>query len=76
MFNIKANMKNSEMAQTLSLLARSNDQVMVSLLEAVKSFSFTQRVKKNKLDIAENKISAKRTDTDEDTMSKAQLGNM
>jgi hypothetical protein len=41
--------------------------------EAVDSFSLTQRVKKNIVDLAEQKISARRTDKDEDTMSKAQL---
>ncbi|AQK43610.1 hypothetical protein ZEAMMB73_Zm00001d025363, partial [Zea mays] len=71
-FNIKANMKNSKMAQALSLLARSNDEVMVALQEVVDSFSLTQRVKKNNVDLAEQKISVRRTDKDEYTMSKAQ----
>jgi hypothetical protein len=71
-FNIKANMKNSKMAQALSLLARSNYEVMVALQEAIDSFSLTQRVKKNNVDLAEQKISARRIDKDEDTMSKAQ----
>ena len=71
-FNIKANMKNSKMAQALSLLARSNDEVMVALQEVVDSFSLTQRVKKNNVDLAEQKICARRTDKDEDTMIKAQ----
>jgi hypothetical protein len=70
-FNIKDNMKNFAMAQALSLLARSNDQVMVALQETLDSFSLTLRVKKNQLNTDEQQTSAKRIDTDEDTMSKA-----
>lgn len=40
--------------------------------EVVDSFSLTQRVKKNNVDLAEQKICARRTDKDEDTMIKAQ----
>lgn len=71
-FNIKDNMKNFAMAQALSLLARSNDQVMVALQETLDPFSLTRRVKKNQLNTDEQQTSAKRIDTDEDTMSKAQ----
>jgi hypothetical protein len=45
-FNIRANMKNVEMAHALSLLAQTDEQVLVALQELLVSLSLTQRAKK------------------------------
>jgi hypothetical protein len=71
-FNIKANMTNNEMRQALSLRAQSDYNVIMALQEAIMSNSLAKRVKTEKLSQGDSKISVKRTNTDEDILSKAQ----
>jgi hypothetical protein len=70
-FNIRANMKNVEMVHALSLLAQTDEQVLVALQELLVSLSLTQRAKKKQLNLDEQQCRAKRIDSDEDIMSKA-----
>jgi hypothetical protein len=71
-FNIRGNMKNVEMVHALSLLAQTDEQVLVALQELLVSLSLTQRAKKKQLNLDEQQCRAKRIDLDEDIMSKAQ----
>jgi hypothetical protein len=68
----KTALKNVEMAHALSLLAQTNEQVLVALQELLVSLSLTQSAKKKQLNLDEQQCRAKRIDSDEDIMSKAQ----
>jgi hypothetical protein len=70
-FNIKANSKNDELIQALSLLAQSDIQVLVVLQEVLRSNSLAKRTKAEKLSQRGSTISAKRTNMDEDILTKA-----
>lgn len=52
--------------------AHSDNQVMAALHEALKFNSITKRVKTDKINHGEFKLISKRTNTDEDILSKAQ----
>jgi hypothetical protein len=71
-FNIKANTKNIEMRQALSFRAQSDNQILMALQEALKSNYLTKRVKTKTLNQGGVMLSARRTNTDEDILSKAQ----
>jgi hypothetical protein len=71
-FNIKANSKNDESRQALSLWAQSDTQVLVVLQEVLRSNSLAKRTKAEKLSQRGSIISAKRTNMDEDILTKAQ----
>jgi hypothetical protein len=60
------------MRQALSLRAQSDNKVMVALQDALGANSVSKRVKSEKLINGDLIISAKRTNTDEDILSKAQ----
>jgi hypothetical protein len=68
----KTAQKNVEMAHALSLLAQINEQVLVALQELLLSLSLAQSAKKKQLNLDEQQCRAKRIDSDEDIMSKAQ----
>lgn len=59
------------MRRALSLRAHSDNQVMGALQEVLKSKSLTKRVKTKKINQEEFKVSSKRTNTDENILTKA-----
>jgi hypothetical protein len=71
-FNIKANTKNAYMRQALSLRAQSENKVMVALQDALASNYLSKGGKTEKVNQGDFRICAKRTNTDEDILSKAQ----
>jgi hypothetical protein len=60
------------MRQALSIRAQSDNKVMVALQDALVANSLTKRVKTKKLNHGDLIISAKRINTDEDILTKAQ----
>ena len=70
-FNIKANTKNDYMRQALSLIAQSENKVMVALQDALASYSLSKGGKTEKVNQGNFRLCAKRTNTDEDILSKA-----
>jgi hypothetical protein len=55
-----------------SLRVHSDNQVMGALQEVLKSKSLTKRVRTKKINHEEFKVSSKRTNTDENILTKAQ----
>jgi hypothetical protein len=65
-------MRNDDMRQALFLRAQSDNKVMIALQDALVANSLTKRVKTEKINHGDLIISAKRTNTVEDILTKAQ----